>query len=131
MPSSADPYYPPQCQLCDFYNYNAYLRCTLHPLGLALEECHDFVAIASEGEGLGTAQTSEVEEQWQPEGAAYYNGELVLQTRRRTVTEQLALLDTHPLFTERCPNCELPIAPVHPVQVHWDCSNCGWIDDSV
>ncbi|MEP0914928.1 hypothetical protein NDI45_28950 [Leptolyngbya sp. GB1-A1] len=130
MPSLLDPYYPSQCQLCEFYPHNPHLRCTLHPLGLELEDCLDFVAIAPEGEGLGTAQTSEVEEQWQPEGAAY-NGELVLQTRRHTLTEQLALLDTHPLFTGRCSACEMLIGSTHPVQVHWDCSNCGWGNDSV
>ncbi|MEP0914442.1 hypothetical protein NDI45_26420 [Leptolyngbya sp. GB1-A1] len=131
MPSSPAPYYPSQCQTCEFYTHNPHLRCTLHPFGLASEECLDFVAIALEGEGLGTAQASDAEEQWQPEGAAYYNGELVLQTRRRTLTEQLELLDTHPLFTGWCPNCEMPIGSTHPVQVHWDCLNCGWLDDSV
>ncbi|MBD1851020.1 hypothetical protein H6F87_13520 [Cyanobacteria bacterium FACHB-502] len=140
MPSSPDLYYPPQCRFCEFYTHSLYLRCTLHPLGLESEDCLDFVAIAPrsrqrriapKGEGLGTAQTSEVEEQWQLVGAAYYKGELVLQARRRTLTEQLELLDTHPLFTGRCPNCELLIVSVHPVQVHWDCQGCGWIDDSV
>ncbi len=140
MPSPPNPDYPPQCQFCEFHTHNPYLRCTVHPTGLAADECHDFAAtaprsrqrrIAPQGEQLGTAQPSEAEEQWQPEGAAYYNGDLVLQPRQRTLTAQLGLLDTHPLFTGRCPNCEIPLLPTHPVQVHWDCSNCGWIDDSV
>ncbi|WP_225914064.1 hypothetical protein [Leptolyngbya ohadii] len=77
------------------------------------------------------APLPEPEEQWQPEGAAYYNGELVLQPRQRALTEQLHLLDTHPLFTGRCLNCEMPLLPTNPIQVHWDCLSCGWIDDSV
>ncbi|MEP0913089.1 hypothetical protein NDI45_19440 [Leptolyngbya sp. GB1-A1] len=122
MSSSPDPDYPPQCQLCQFYTHNPHLRCTLHPLGLESDNCPDFRAIA---------QLPELEEQWQPEGAAYYNGELILQPKQRTPAEQMELLDTHPLFTGRCPACEIPIAPVQPAQVHWDCRNCGWIDDSV
>ncbi|MBD1853379.1 hypothetical protein H6F87_26050 [Cyanobacteria bacterium FACHB-502] len=122
MPSSPNPCYLPQCSTCEFYTHNPHLRCTLHPLGLESEECLDFVAIFP---------LPEPEEQWQPEGAAYYNGELVLQPRQQALTEQLDLLDTHPLFTGRCPNCEMPIDSTHPVQVHWDCLNCGWIDDSV
>jgi hypothetical protein len=140
MPSSPDPYYPPQCQLCEFYTHNPHLRCTLHPLGVESEECRDFRAtaprsrqrrIAPQEEQRCIAQPSEAEEQWQPEGAAYYNGELVLQPRQRTLMEQLDLLDTHPLFTGRCPNCEMPLLPTNPIQVHWDCSSCGWMDDSV
>ncbi|MBD1848982.1 hypothetical protein H6F87_02970 [Cyanobacteria bacterium FACHB-502] len=46
MPSPADPYYPPQCQTCEFYTHNVHLRCTLHPLGLESEECCDFKATA-------------------------------------------------------------------------------------
>ncbi|MEP0913844.1 hypothetical protein NDI45_23305 [Leptolyngbya sp. GB1-A1] len=136
MSSSPDPYYPPQWQLCEFYTHNPHLRCTLHPLGVESEECRDFRAtaprsrqrrIAPQGEQLCITQASKAEEQWQPEGAAYYNGELVLQPRQRLLTDQLDLLDTHPLFTGRCPNCEMPISSTQGVQVHWDCLNCGWM----
>jgi hypothetical protein len=50
------------------------------------------------------------EELWQPEGASYYNGELIVQPRftRWTPQEQLELLDTHPLFTDRCPQYSSP-----------------------
>lgn len=69
------------------------------------------------------------EELWEPEGARFVNGELVIdgdndflgaspwehrslyngeeiiQPRQRwTPEEQLKLLDTHPLFTSRCPS---------------------------
>ena len=52
-------------------------------------------------------------EQWEPEGASYYNGELILQPRQLwTREEQMELLDTHPMFTGRCPQCEMPFHPV-------------------
>ncbi len=71
------------------------------------------------------------EGQWEPEGATY-NGELILQgEQRRTREEQLTLLDTHPLFTGRCPACEVPFPRYETPPVHWDCPNCGWVDDSV
>jgi hypothetical protein len=44
------------------------------------------------------------EKLWEPEGASYYNGELILQPQQCwTLKEQLELLDTHPLFTGKCP----------------------------
>lgn len=46
------------------------------------------------------------EELWEPEGASYYAGELILQPQQRwTQAEQLELLDTHPMFTGKCPAC--------------------------
>lgn len=71
------------------------------------------------------------EEQWEPAGASYYNGELILQPKQRwTPEEQLDLLDWHPLFTGRCPRCERPFPKYDRPPVRWDCE-CGWIDDSV
>jgi hypothetical protein len=65
-------------------------------------------------------------------GASYYNGELIVQPEFRfTQVEQLRLLDWHPLFTGRCPECEMPIVQTYPLRVHWDCSACGWRDDLV
>jgi hypothetical protein len=75
---------------------------------------------------------AEPEELWEPEGASYYNGELILQPRQRwTPEQQLELLDTHPLFTGRCPRCEMTYPQYETPPVHWDCSECGWMDDSV
>jgi hypothetical protein len=45
--------------------------------------------------------------------------------------QQLELLDTHPLFTGRCPRCEMTYPQYETPPIHWDCSACGWIDDSV
>ena len=71
-------------------------------------------------------------EQWQPEGASYYDDELILDPVQRLSLEQrLEMLDVHPLFTGRCPNCERPVARSPDSQIHWDCGHCGWADDSV
>jgi len=43
----------------------------------------------------------------------------------------LELLDTHPLFTGLCPQCEHPFPKYERPPVHWDCAECGWMDDSV
>ena len=45
--------------------------------------------------------------------------------------QQLELLDTHPLFTGRCPQCEMTYPQYETPPVHWDCPECGWMDDSV
>ena len=62
---------------------------------------------------------------------SYYNGELILQPKQRwTPEEQMELLDTHPLFTSRCPQCGAEFERDDTARVHWDCE-CGWMDDSV
>ena len=74
---------------------------------------------------------AEPEELWEPEGAAYYNGELILQPPQRwTREEQLWLLDNHPMFTGKCPQCGTTMNRDYTSRVHWDCE-CGWKDDSV
>ena len=63
---------------------------------------------------------------------SFYNGEEIIQPRQRwTREEQLELLDTHPMFTGRCPQCELPFPRYERPLVHWDCSQCGWVDDTL
>jgi hypothetical protein len=47
---------------------------------------------------------------WEPECASYYGDELVITPEQRWNREQkLALLDWHPMFTGRCPHCEVPL----------------------
>ncbi len=61
-----------------------------------------------------------------------YNGEAILSLAvRYTLQQPLALLNWHPSFTGRCPNCEMPIRQTQPQQVYWDCEQCGWMDESV
>ena len=112
----------PECDRCLLYARNPYLVCAVHPTGPNDDTCPDF------REDFNTAS----EELWEPEGASYYNGELILQPRQRwTPEQQLELLDTHPLFTGRCPQCELPFPKYETSPIHWDCSACGWMDDAV
>ncbi|NEZ65156.1 hypothetical protein D0962_20660 [Leptolyngbyaceae cyanobacterium CCMR0082] len=63
--------------------------------------------------------------------APTYNGEVIPSpVVRHTLEQQLALLNWHPVFTGRCPRCEMPLLQTKPPRVHWDCS-CGWMDDSI
>ncbi|NJN22048.1 MAG: hypothetical protein HC812_13770 [Leptolyngbya sp. RL_3_1] len=113
------------CDLCLFYTHNPYLVCAIHPTGAAGESCLDF----RPNEHQGAADPLEW---WEPEGASYYGDELVIEPLQRLTNQQrLELLDTHPMFTGRCPNCEMPIRQTTPARVHWDCERCGWVDDSV
>jgi predicted RNA-binding Zn-ribbon protein involved in translation (DUF1610 family) len=71
-----------------------------------------------------------------PLGAAYYDGDLVLQPEHYLSTEErLEILNTHPLFTGVCPNYGEAIAAHQEFagegMVHYDCEGCGWMDDSV
>ena len=112
----------PECDRCLLYAHNPHLICAVHPAGPDADTCPDFRADPN----------TPSEELWEPEGASYYNGELILQPRRRwTLEQQLELLDTHPLFTGRCPQCEMTYPKYETPPVHWDCSECGWMDDSV
>ena len=61
----------------------------------------------------------------QPLGGGYYAGDWIPQPFPTLTTEaQLALLDEHPQFTGRCPNCEMPIAEA--IQAQWMCKHCNW-----
>lgn len=65
-------------------------------------------------------------------GGGYYNGDWIPQpTSTLTIERQYALLDSHPLFTGRCPECETPIRQTDPPTIYWDCRHCGWKDDSI
>lgn len=72
------------------------------------------------------------EKLWEPEGASYYAGELILQPKQCwTREEQMELLDTHPILTGCCPECGYKFLRDNLLQVHWDCPNCTWKDDSL
>jgi hypothetical protein len=74
-----------------------HLVCGIHPSGPSESPCPDF---------------AEVAEDCMPLGAAYYDGELVLQPEHYLTTEQrLEILNTHPFFTGVCPNCGMAMAP--------------------
>jgi hypothetical protein len=117
------------CDLCRFCSQSIHLVCALHPYGVEGDSCPDFEL---DLEIPDKEAMSWYGEQWQPAGASYYGEELILEpVQRLTLEQRLKLLDTHPLFTGRCPNCEMPLLETDPPRVHWDCEHCGWVDDSV
>lgn len=112
-----------QCDRCLNNTRNPHLPCAVRPYGVTEgeERCADFEADPS----------VPVEEQWEPEGASFYNGELVINpVQRWTQAQKLELLLWHPLFTRRCPQCRHEFVP-DAERVHWDCAECGWVDDTV
>ena len=67
-----------------------------------------------------------------PKVQAKAGGELILQRPTGVdLEQQLELLDTHPLFTGQCPRCEMTYPQYETPPVNWDCSACGWMDNSV
>ncbi|MBD1835402.1 hypothetical protein H6F61_22630 [Cyanobacteria bacterium FACHB-472] len=121
----------PECNSCQLNRHNPFIVCAVHPAGPNSDCCLDFRPTAESGE------------LWEPKGAKYihdkleleqptYDGEPVPMPRQRfTPEEKLELLDYHPMFTGRCPYCEMPFDMKKPPSVHWDCKQCGWLDDSV
>lgn len=76
---------------------NPHLPCAVHPNRITDNRCLNFKLDA----------TLPVDEWWEPEGASYYDNELVINPIQRwTREQQIPLLDYHPMFTGRCPNCE-------------------------
>jgi len=59
----------PECSRCLLYARNRHLVCAVHPAGPNTDTGPDF------REDPNTAS----EDLWEPEGASYYNGELILQ----------------------------------------------------
>ena len=119
------------CDLCEYCAHSPYLVCTAHPMGVEGDSCSDF-RLAMSARPSPDDPMAWYGEEWQPEGASYYGGELILDPVQRLSLEQrLEMLDVHPLFTGRCPNCERPVARSPERQIYWDCGHCGWVDDSV
>lgn len=122
----------PECMRCRFYSGNPYLFCAVMPDGPIGNFCAYFAP------DLDTS-----DELWAPPGTQYiddelviervtYNGEEILPPRQYlTREEQLEILDPHPMFTGKCPQCEYTFDRDYTARVHWDCPECGWMDDSV
>ena len=105
--------------------------CGVHPCGVEGDHCTDF-SPAPAAVTVPDDPLAWYSDQWHPEGASYYGDELILEpVQGRSQDEQMELLDTHPLFTGRCPNCEMPLLQTDPPRVHWDCEYCNWPDDSL
>ena len=103
----------PECDRCLFCAHDYHIVCALHPAGVESDSCLDFRPDPElkrlpfrDFLGLRSRQRDDEpysnphdylddeEELWQPEGASYYNGELILQPQQRWMREeQLELLD--------------------------------------
>lgn len=105
------------CNSCYYYAHSEYLVCANYPQGNDANSCADYRV------------NPRYSEQWCPDGYYYYDGQLYKNPEPKSVNEQLWLLDNHPLFTGKCPNCGYQFEEDN--LVHWDCPKCGWIDDSV
>ena len=58
-----------ECDRCLLFARNPHLVCAVHPTGPHTDTCPDFQENPN----------APLEELWEPEGATYYNGELILQ----------------------------------------------------
>ena len=121
-----------KCDRCLLNARNAYPVCAIHPVGPKDYDCLDFRA----------SRNIEDFELWEPKGARFIGGQLVVErepfyydcspvTDYLTPEEKLELLDTHPMFTGLCPQCRTPFTNYKTPLVHWDCNQCGWLDDTV
>ncbi|MEG4521085.1 MULTISPECIES: hypothetical protein [unclassified Microcoleus] len=86
-----------ECDRCQLYARNPHLVCAVHPTGPDTDTCIDFRADPN------TAS----EELWEPEGASYYNGELILQPPQRWTWEQQL-----ELFFGHAPFVYWPVSPM-------------------
>lgn len=113
------PRHLPECHQCQMNAQSNYLVCAIHPVGYAGDSCPDFAKIP----GL-------IEELWRPVGYSYYDGDLIPDSNNNLLREeQIWMLDAHPMFTRKCPECgaKYDESP----RIHWDCLACDWMDDSV
>jgi hypothetical protein len=123
----------PPCDRCQFYARSSYTVCAVHPKGVEEKRCLDF----------REDPKAEPQELWEPENAryidenlvlerSYYNGEEIAPPQRQlTPEQQWQVLESHPLFTGHCPRCSYQFPSHVPELIHFDCPECGWIDDSV
>ncbi|PZO50724.1 MAG: hypothetical protein DCF15_15505 [Phormidesmis priestleyi] len=103
------------CHRCQYFLRSPFLVCAVNPSGPDNLTCEDFAAISE----------VDVVENKQPLGGGYYAGDWIPQPfPTLTTVEQLAILDWHPQFTGRCPECEMPIA--NAANSQWHCNHCEW-----
>ena len=118
----------PDCDRCSLYAHNPYLVCAVHPNGIdgdceasRRHRCIDF----------RPDPNAKIEEQWSPQGYSWYGDELISdRPSRHSQAEQIEILDNHPFFTGVCPQCRHEFNRDNQI-IHYDCPDCGWIDDSV
>ena len=109
----------PDCDRYFFYSQNPHLICAIHPYGVHGDSCLDF---------RFNPDLEESEELWEPEGASYYNGELILHTPKYTREQQQGILDSHPFFTGVCPECGYDFGGLCLSKEQWSCPSCDWVE---
>lgn len=111
----------PDCDRCSLYARNPHLICAVHPDGIDTEFCLDFRPNPNIKE----------DKQWSPFGYSWYGDQLISnRTSRYSQSEQMEILDNHPFFTGVCPQCRHRFNRENQI-VHFDCPECGWMDNSV
>ena len=109
------------CDRCSLYAHNPHLVCAVHPNGVETDKCLDFRPDSN----------IKVQEHWSPEGYSWYGDELISDRPScYTQAEQIQILDNHPFFTGVCPRCKYKLNQDERT-IHYDCLECGWVDDSV
>ena len=109
------------CDRCSLYAHDPHLVCAVHPFGVEADKCMDF----------RLDPNAQIEEHWSPQGYSWYGDELITnRPSRYSQSEQLEILNNHPFFTDVCPQCRHQFNRDNHV-VHFDCPECGWVDDSV
>ncbi|WP_036487321.1 hypothetical protein [Myxosarcina sp. GI1] len=117
----------PDCDRCLLYAHNPYFVCAVHPDGVTSDKPDGMASLRCMD--FRPNPNAEKAEQWSPEGYSWYNDELIPnRPSSYTQAEQLEILDTHPVFTGVCPQCRYRF---NERLVHYDCPECGWMDDSV
>ncbi|MEM9446448.1 MAG: DUF6464 family protein [Verrucomicrobiota bacterium] len=107
----------PDCDHCHFYARSPYMVCGVNPSGPEGDECPDYEAL---------------EPPRKPLGGGYYAGDWIPQIKTQPTDEQrLALLDWHPIFTGRCPHCEMPISQPTSPNTQWECAECWWREEPI
>ncbi len=108
----------PECDNCLLYSHNPHIVCVVHPDGVEGENCLDF----------RLDPNAEAEELWQPEGASYYNSELILQPQQRwTQQQKLELLDWLQCLLVSVPSAVHPLTETTPQECIGIVNAVGWM----
>jgi len=91
----------PECDRCQFNAHSEYLVCAIHPSGIQGDRCPDFLL------------DPEFTEMWSPIGFMFIDRQLFRKPivynqnfePELTRSQQVQILETHPLFTGVCPEC--------------------------
>jgi hypothetical protein len=86
--------------------------CAIHPQGLAGGYCGD-----------SKPDPNLEEELWAPTGYRWGDDGDLVAIEKPIDLRKWQILNTHPLFTGVCPECNYQFDPK---SKNWDCPQCGW-----